>query len=344
MTGTMKVNHVIVYYDETKDVPGENLKGHVLLFVPKVLQVALKGTLFDGSQEIYPSEVFLNHVRDMRQKYNCDRKFHFAEISGKKWSGYDQALLEIIQIATEAMRTKNVQHPLKQPLAFKLAVMFYPKNADFALYSGGTRAEKRVRYDETMLRILLKGASHFLYSDENKVEVLQIVCDGQPEHRSFNETRVIRQLLVEEEQGRVSLRDYVSLHPSAEIEHVPSDHKKHELNSEDYIHANFLQVADLLLGAVRHIFFGKQKIKFKMPQIGETCEDKRSVISKPVWGMLEKVKRGSGFKHSGHYRTFTITRVEFENNGITFKQLDVRNVPIDSNEGRETMRFLFDDS
>ena len=279
----------------------------------------------------------------IREKHHCDRKFHFSGLSGRKWIEPDQALFEVVTLAVEAMRTKGVRPPLKQPLAFKLAVMFYPKGADLTLYGGNTRKEKRLRHDETILRILLKGAAHYLYSDDNRIEILHVICDGYPEHRPFNEERILWQLIIEESRGRAPLRDYVTIHPSATIIQLSSNHKDHEPDSSEYMHANLLQVADLLLGAVRHLYFIGIPDVSRTPRIGERCDNKRSIASLPVLGMLKKVERGGGFKHSGHYRTFTISQVEFQDSQITFKQLNADNIQ-SGNSSSEMVELPFDDS
>jgi len=326
MMKPVRTHRVIVYHDETKDVPGEDLKGHVLLFVPETSTTFHNNTLF-GTQEIHVHSlyIFAQHIEKLRAELKCqDKKFHFSEISGKKWSKYDEALFKLNCLNVEAMRTKGVSKLLDKPLFFKLAVMFYPKNADINLYGGDDNKEKRLRYDETILRILLKGAAHFLYSDEDKLEVLRLICDGQPEHRPFSDDRIFWQLLVEEESGRTPLRDYVNICPQARIEHILSDHKQHESSSEEYMHANLLQVADILLGSVRYIFFGDFKDIAQSQQIGRKCEDKRSVIAKPVWEMLKKKsERGRRFRYSGHYKAFTVSRMKFEKGRIIFQELNI---------------------
>jgi len=40
MIKSTKIYRVTVYHDETKDVPGEKRKGHVLLFVPETVEVS----------------------------------------------------------------------------------------------------------------------------------------------------------------------------------------------------------------------------------------------------------------------------------------------------------------
>ncbi len=321
---TIKANRVIVYHDETKDVPGQKLKGHVLLFVPERLSVTHHGTLFGSWQNTYsPSRVLYQRVQEVRRSWRCDRKLHFSEISGRKWSTYDQVIVGVLQLVVNAMRTKGAQS-FKYPLGVKFVVMFYPQKSDLTFYGGDTRKEKHLRRDETILRILLKGASHFLYSEEDRVELGRAVCDGQPEHRKFSEERILWQLRAEEPAGRVPLRDYVSIDPGAEIEHLQSDHKLYEVNSEKRMHANFLQVADLLLGAVRYACYVRNTADMRPPRIGAQCGDKRAVASAPVAELLQKVQRGSGFRHSGHYRTFSVSRVEFGEDSICFAAVQVK--------------------
>ena len=92
--------------------------------------------------------------------------------------------------------------------------------------------------------------------------------------------------------------------------------------SDDYIDANLLQIADLLLGsAIRSCFTGKIESK-TIPKFGDLCS-KKDVISTPFREMIEKKKiRGSNFIYSGHYRSFTLTKVEFSSEQIIFQELE----------------------
>ncbi|WP_276958116.1 hypothetical protein, partial [Allomeiothermus silvanus] len=91
-------------------------------------------------------------------------------------------------------------------------------------------------------------------------------------------------------------------------------------DTEEYMHANFLQLADLLLGAMMRACFVGAKPVSTLPKIEERCS-KRDVIGQPVKEMIEKRKRGSGFRHSGHYKSFTITQVTFGKHGIHFQEV-----------------------
>lgn len=313
-------HRVVIYHDETKDVPGRNFKGHILLFVPIKLSVKSETPLLGTSQEEYfPRQMFFTELTSCRQQYACNGKMHFAEISGQTWKKYDYAYQIAVALAVDALRSKSPQ-TFSRPLNFKVATIFYPKGADWKIYGGISRKEQKLRHDETLLRILLKGACHYLYDASNPIKVVKIVSDGEPAHRKLDEDRIVWRLTYDGFCGNSPLRDYVTFSSDACIIHLPSDHKDYQSDTEDYIHANFLQIADMLLGAImRACYVGTKPVK-TMPEIGEHCS-KRDVITQPVKEMLEKRKRGRGFKYSGHYKSFVVTQVTFEKDGINFQEL-----------------------
>jgi hypothetical protein len=167
---------------------------------------------------------------------------------------------------------------------------------------------------------LLKGACHYLYDDSNPIEVVKIVSDGDPVHRKLDEDRIVWRLTYDGFYGKSPLRDYVTFSSDVCIIHLPSDHKKYQPDNEDYIDANFLQIADLLLGAIMRSCYVDSKPIKTVPKIGENCS-KRDIITQPVREMLEKRKRGSGFRHSGHYKSFVVTQVSFDKEGINFQEV-----------------------
>ncbi|ACD83858.1 hypothetical protein [Candidatus Methylacidiphilum infernorum] len=338
------LHRVVIYHDETKDVPKRNFKGHVLLFVPTTLSVESETPLLGTSQEEYfPRELFLTELIRCRQKFDCDGKLHFAEISGQTWNKYDCAYHKAIALAVDALRSKSPQI-FSRPLNCKIATIFYPKGADWDIYGGDSRKEQKLRHDETLLRILLKGAGHYLYDDSNRIEVTKIVSDGYPAHRELDEDRVVWRLIYDGSCGKTPLRDYVTFSEDASIVHLPSDHKKYQPDTEEYKHANFLQIADLLLGAImRSCYVGARPIRMT-PKIGDHCNkdhcNKRDVIAQPVKEMLDKRKRGIGFRNSGHYKSFTITQVTFSNDGINFQE--VQSVDIQDKDLLQMSLFIDD--
>ncbi len=316
-------NHrVIVYHDETKNVPREKMHGHVILFVPVLSEIRKQDTESPCQQTSYdPRHVFLGKLQKLRCKLQCnDRKLHFADISGRKWSNEDQLILEVMRLAVGAIGRRPTRLTPGRARHLRLAVMFYPPKHDVSLYGGNKKEEKTLRYEETVLRILLKGAAHFLYSQQHRVELLEVVTDGRPAYRQFDEGRILWQLLAENESGRAPLRDYVSIASNAKIQHVASDHKKHNPGTKDHVHAHLLQVADLLLGAARHICFGNFQPRKATPRVGDKCDDKRSIIAQPLWELFEKeARRVRDTNRPFGIRSCTIARIEFHENQLVFK-------------------------
>ena len=325
-------SQVVIYHDETKSVSGRNFKGHILFFVPKSL-ISLSHTPLFGTDKIeYSSQQMLfREVNLACKKYSCDGKLHFNQISGKRWSKYDYAYYESVALSIDALRHK-FQKRFSYPLQCKVAVLFYPKGADWSIYGGHDRKEEKLRHDETVLRILLKGASHYLYDDNNQIEIENFYTDGYSAHRTMSEERILWKLTYDEVFGRVPLRNYVSFNPNASLIHLPSNHRKYSPKTDEYIHARLLQVTDLLLGSVMRSCYVGIATKTRLPQIGDTCK-KRDIISQPVRDMLKKKERGLGFQYSGHHKSFTVNQVEFNPDGISFREVqpfDIKIQDVDS--------------
>lgn len=324
------ITEVVVYHDETKlvDTQHGKYRGHILFFVPLKAIIAHNSPLLGNDFEEYnPSETLYKKIIELKSQYELGKKLHFTNISGSKWFQKDLGIRKIVEISVEAFKHNFVQM-FKKPLRCKLAVIFYPSKPDFQLYGGETRKEKQLRYDETMMRWLLKGASHYLYDKLNWIRVVNIYSDGQPEHRKLDQKRIVKKLFYEDQYGRKPIRDYVEFSPDVEIIHLPSDHNKYSVGTNEHKHANFLQLADLLLGGVTWSCYKGSEISEALPQIRSTIEKpkhKKDIIAHPIRDMLDKRKRGSGFSHSGHYKTFSLTEVKFEASQIIFKEVDTNN-------------------
>lgn len=336
---TSSLSQVIIYHDETKNVPGRNFKGHILFFVPRRL-ISVRSTPLFGTDvvEYLPQIELFDGIACARQEFSCDGKLHFSQISGRKWKKYDFAYRKVTELGVDSLRHKFQKHFL-YPLNCKMAVMFYPKLADWSIYGGDSRKEQRLRHDETILRMLLKGAAHYLYDESNVIEIADIFSDGQPDHRRLDEERTVWRLTYDDLYGRAPLRDYVSFSPNASIIHLRSDHKGYERDSDNYIHANLLQISDLLLGSVvRSCFVGITDCT-SLPHVDDHCV-KRDVIAHPVKEMLDKVTRGAGFRSSGHCKSFTVNQVEFSADGINFKTVQTTRLPVEDSDALQ-MRFSF---
>lgn len=293
---TSKIDGCLIYHDESKRV-FDNVWAHVLFFIPE-----------SSSAEL------LRQLWTIRKKYGCkDNKLHFADISGRRICMEDGsiAIREWIQYGVEALRSKG-SHIFKPPLNCKLGVVFFPTSFDFDLYGGCSRNEKMLRYFETVLRMLLKGCAHGLYDQNNKLKIKGMITDGEPWHRRLDEIRILYRLILE-------VRDYVKIDKNAYIEGVFSDHKS--CDRTDIDKAQFLQLADLLLGSIIHCCFR-----------GLEYQKKKEIIIRPVREMVKKRRRGRNFRHSGHYRSFSLSFADIKNGQWKFQQVDTKEIIYEDNQ------------
>ena len=320
-------SRVIVYHDETKKIENTNLYGHILLFIPAYLKIEKYGTLFEDIVEDYrPVIEFYEKVVEIRKKYGANHKFHFNKIprSGK-WTKYNQCEKEFVELGIDALKTKR-NSIFTHPLFFKMAIIFYPLST-LNMY-GGDKKEKRLRYHETLFRMLLKGAIHYLYDEQNHVEILKIISDGKPYHRKLSEDRILWKLIIDDFIGEHPLREYVTISPNCEIIHQSSNHKDFNEDTEEYIHAHMLQLSDMLLGCVIHSCYKGLRIQKSSPSIGQEVKDKRGIIVLPVKDMLDKRKRGRNFKYSSHYKSFSLSLASLRNGSWNFENIMTKTIKI----------------
>jgi len=323
---TQTTSKVIVYHDETEI---RSLKGHVLLFIPRNLTIREEATLYGPLQnDIECRKLIYDKIMEVKENHSAlDHKFEFSKISGKKWIKRDIAERKMVDLGVDALR-KNRSQKFNAPLCCKLAIIYYPTSSKLKSYYKGTYKEIILEYDETLLRILLKGAVHFLYDVNNQVEILKIITDGEPHHRKISEDRVIKRLLHREQAEISSLQPYVKILDNAEIIPQSSDHRKYELDSEEYIDANMLQLADMLLGSVNHSCYEEAVTSSSIPSIGSEVTNKKGIVAYSVKEMLDKEKeRKSGFIYSSHYKSFTLSKATPQNNGSwSFEDITAKEV------------------
>ena len=318
---TYSESEVVVYHDETGKIENTNLKGQILLFIPKKITVEHKIPLFGNKKETYSSlDKVYERIKNIRKSHEVDNKFHFKEIHGKKWTKCDQAAKELVEIGTDCLRSKGNSY-FSQPLFCKMGIIFY--TTPYLNSYGGDNKEKKLRHHETLLRMLLKGTVHYSYDQNHKIKILKIISDGNPYHRKLSEKRIFWRLIIDDLIGQSPLKDYVAIPQTSEIIPQSSEHKEFEEDTEEYIHANMLQLADMLLGSVIHSCYKYKGIKtvLKEPAIGAMVVDKRGLISFPVKEMIDKRKRGKGFRHSGHYKSFTLSKAKIMNGEWVFESV-----------------------
>lgn len=134
--------------------------------------------------------------------------------------------------------------------------------------------------------------------------------------------------------GRTPLRSHVNFERGARIEQIPSDHKAHPPGSSGWTNAHLLQLADLLLGSTIRACHVGCPDRPNIPRLGTRVDDKKAIVAHPVKAMLSKVERGSGFRHSGHYRSFTVQFVDFEGDEVGFHEVSPVDVELEDHNLR----------
>lgn len=312
------IQSVSVYYDETH-LDNEKCHGHVLFFVPDQTKTDNDYPLFGKSSDsFYPRQHLLKEICNCRGEKHENHEFHFSKLSGKNWSQTDALTEKMIHILVESLRSKGTSI-FKPPLSCKVAILYYPNSNKIDMYGGKTKKERDQRFSETMLRILLKGSCHFLFDENHKIHLSRMIIDGLPVHREFDSDRVVYQLYEESENGRTPLRDYVEFDPKFKISHCDSNHTRYRSGSIEYEDANLLQCADLLLGTFNYAVFSPTWDGERHFQVGDPCDKKKRFLSKPVADLISKVDRGSGFQNSGHYLSYSVSKVIFNDSVVLFK-------------------------
>jgi hypothetical protein len=300
-----------------------------LLFIPKRVKIEYKGGLFKNDQiQIDSLSNLIQKIKRIRNDFFADNKFHFADISGKRWVKRNEAERKFIHIGVDSLKQKG-----NKALFCKFGVIFYkkPKGDHISLYGGRSKKEKEMRYGETLLRMLLKGTIHYLYDVTHKVKIFNIITDGQPHNRKLDDFRVLQKMTDE-------VRDYVEIRKDAELIHLSSDHKHYAIDAEERVHANMLQIADMLLGGSIYAFHKNACFQGRNPKIGHKVEDKKSIIALPVKEMLDKRKRGRNFHRSSHYKAFTISKAIIQNNNWKFENVMSKEIKI--NHDKRQISFL----
>lgn len=298
---------VNIYHDSTDKTGNRKLTGHIFFFVPDEVRIVDdQPTLFNDIPRVILSKKILHvKIEDIRKQFNFIEKFHYKNIGGDKTNKYDEAKQHCICHIVDALR-HNRQKLFTDPLFCKMAIMLYPNAKDLSKY-GGNKKEKKLRYHETLLRMLFKGAVHYLYNANNRVKIKNIISDGEPYHRKLSEFRIVHRSEFE------GLREYVEIDENSTIIHQSSNHKDFTNDSDGHINANMLQAADLLLGGVRYSCYG------------ESTNKNRDYITKPIKDMIEKRDRKKGFVNSGHYNSFIFSEAEIKNGKWEFNNdIDIK--------------------
>ena len=246
----------------------------------------------------------LRELQSARRRWNCETKLHFNEFSGTRWGPAERCANHWMKLGVEALRHKGATQPFSSPLSCKLGVILFDKKSHVEWNRfGGDKKERRLRWSETLIRILLTGVIRFCYDDSRTVSIQDIVTDGEPYHRFLSQYRVLEKL-------KERLGPLVTVDPQARIRHIHSDHRDERCGSDD--DAQLLQLTDLLLGGI----------------VGHAANihpigSKKEMLRHAVSDMLEKESRGSKFAASGHYRAYSIFKAQIAEREWIFSPIPV---------------------
>jgi hypothetical protein len=270
---------------------------HGLFFVPESSRIKL-----------------LEKLENSISKYPCEKtNFHFSDISGKRIAVKDGSIIirDWVNYGVEALRKKG-STIFKPALNCKFGVIIFDTSISLDPYGGKTEGEKKLRYFETVLRILVKGCAHYLYNENNKLKIKGIITDGDAWHRKIDEIRIFNKLLLES-------KSFVEIDPQAYIASVPKNPPENNVANLDK--SRLLKLVDQLIGCVIQSCFREL-----------AHGDKKEIIAKPVREMLDKRKRGNKFQASGHYRQFSISYAQLINKQWHFTQVDTRRISPNRNQ------------
>lgn len=278
-----------IYHDESK----ANKLIHGYLLVP----VRVKANLLEA-------------LRLIREKYNCDSKLHYFDLSGKKENIKHKSVRDLIYLMTEAFKSKRHDKQLWGvcPPRCKFGI-FIKKNINrmnskyFAGTENPSRSEIDIRKIETLLRIGLKGVLHNLFDENSKIKISGFYTDGLSWVRGFDKERVLERLYKEK-------RTYIDFDNTLDIKPIFTNHK--DKRCLDYDRAQLLQICDCLLGAFIY-------------SIAECDQETvKAKIAKPIKEIMRKAEiRKSNFKHSSHYRAFSATQAHLIENEWCYEHLEV---------------------
>lgn len=329
---------VWVFHDERKNYElkgmSSKLAVHSLLAVPELLREETP-LLFHSSNPL--SGLWKAIERECRE-LGVDDELHFNKINGKKWGGRDQASLNVIKMLISALRHKGApsdefEHPDLPPLFCRWGVLVYPDDGESTGFYSGDPRERAQAHFETFLRFILKGLLHYGFQGipgfQFRVEVLGVVLDGREHlYREVDRQRVVEKL-------RGDLKEDIAIAEGDPIIYTDSDHR----NSDNPAFSRLIQANDLLLGAVTFFlerffsdekdaweFFDGKKESYGLKPLFRTelgAETKKALVAWPVVALMRKVlerKSQKSLHNSGHYRSFTLSRVvRGEGNRLDFQ-------------------------
>ena len=290
-----------IYHDESK----EEAFWHIFLFVPH-----------------FSKEKVLTYLKEAKKNSKLNlQDFSFKNLSSKNSIECTKNWLSILSSALQ-QKDKNQLEPFltgrdlefchtqkrripnhkvfDEAPKFKIAI-FHQKNNHNDMNGHNDTLSKI----ETTFRMGLQGASHFLFRNENKLNIKNIVLDREEHYkivdrRDFNKEKIISKL-------ENNFRNYCSFDANFSL-------SGENISEEDQF---FLDLADLFLGAFR---LGILKPKFS------SCskrEKEKFVLCKAINPLIERVNQGGARMKNSRFENFgTFSSAYIENDEWKFGNLN----------------------
>lgn len=283
-TAVPETEHIEIYHDEVQSTATHLPFGHQFLVVPTRSKASFHQLLMETRDRFRPQDD--NVYRTINWKNIRERDFRTTAVA-TNW-------LELLVSATHLSRVFKSNGSSLHPQGVKISSIFIKSRdemADHYWQNHGDGERNNLKF-ETLLRIGLKGALHYLYNPDytpyRKVVLKGLYTDGKPLSRPLDTGRII-------DRVRPELRDYVEIPDSLTMDAVSKSKNKSAK-------VNFLELTDLILGAT-YFTCGDQQIDWKQQ------------IARPVSRLYAKRQRGSGFQHSGHFRSFSVSWASINKQG-----------------------------
>lgn len=243
------ISSVTAFCDETK-IEGRPALGIVL--IPHHVAVQSASRLIS---ERWPGRDLIRIAEEARERSGVEKRFHFGGMSGRTWSSRDEALSSFIAEIAPAFEPLSLCGPYDY-VGCKAVVCRYEIPTDRSAWKGNG-SETKIAVMESVLRSCIKGALRRFYNTDHQVLLSGVVYDNRPHARLLSAQRVIHRIVDDEVCGRQALGSHIRIATGSGLtfEQPSSDHTEYRRNTNEYCWANQLQVADVVLGVLRHIYW-----------------------------------------------------------------------------------------
>ena len=281
-----------VYHDESKQLG----YWHGILLVPVSARAVLLRYLADARANTgYRHPLTLKRVRKTRgTMYECARSW--VQLGVVSLMSQQKGPPEAVDLGCRVESHKHYAQ-LRQTIGCKF--ILFRERHDHAEMTGHRDYGSKV---ETTFRMGLKGGLHFLGSEEDPINIVEMHFDGHEHYRRH----VDRDRIV----GRLhGLRSYCSIAESDDIiDDRTSNHKR--VDCQDYDDCQLLQLADLMVGSFQAVLTGKTR-------------PWRAQLEAPVKAIVDRYRKGYRRMQNSRWRnSFCVSECYLESGLWKFDRIE----------------------